>query len=78
MNLGKYNKVFMDVFDVDEAALNDEFTFQNVSSWDSIAHMSLTTTLEDAFDIMLDTEDILTFGSYENGIEIMKKYGIEL
>ena len=34
--------------------------------------------LEEAFDIMLDMEDIIDFSSYEVGMEIMKKYQIEL
>ena len=34
--------------------------------------------LEDAFDISLETDDIVDFSSYEKGKEILKKYNIEL
>ena len=34
--------------------------------------MGLIACLEDAFDIMMDTDDIIDFSSYEKGIEIMK------
>ena len=34
--------------------------------------------LEDTFDLMFDTEDILNLKSYEIGKEIMRKNGIEL
>ena len=34
--------------------------------------------IEDAFDIMLDTDDIIDFNSYQKGIEILKKYDIEI
>ena len=34
--------------------------------------------LEDTFDIMFETEDILAFDTYVKGIDILKKYGIEM
>ncbi len=77
-NLEKYNKVFVDVLCVDEAVLNDSFTFKDIPQWDSVAHLSLISELEDAFDIMFDSEDILHYGSYENGKIILKKYGVEI
>ena len=76
-NLEKYNKIFMDVLGVNEAVLNDSFTFKAVPQWDSVAHLSLISELEDAFDVMFESEDILHYGSYLNGIEILKGYGVE-
>lgn len=75
-NLEKYNRIFMDVLGVDESVLNDKFTFKAVPQWDSVAHLSLVSKLEDAFDIMLESDDILHFESYENGKSIMMKNGI--
>jgi hypothetical protein len=40
--------------------------------------MSLITLLEDDFEIMLDTDDIIDFDSYAKGTEILKKYEVEL
>ena len=77
-NLEKYNKVFMDVLRVKESALNDTFTFKAVPQWDSVAHLSLITALEDTFDLMFDSEDILHYESYENGKKILKRMGIEI
>ena len=41
--------------------------------------MSLIATLEDTFDIMMDTDDIIDLSSYEKGKEILSKseYGVE-
>ncbi len=78
INLEKYNKIFIDVFGVNESALNESFTFKDVPQWDSVAHLSLISELEDAFDIMFESEDILHYGSYENGKRILEKYGIKL
>ena len=33
--------------------------------------------IEDAFDIMFETEDIIDFNSYDKGKELLAKYGIE-
>ena len=75
-NLEKYNDVVMKVFNANQDQLNEQFTFQEIPQWDSVAHLSLITELEDAFDIMFDSEDILHFGSYENGKKVIEKYGI--
>ena len=34
--------------------------------------------IEGAFGILLDTEDIVGFSSYETGKKILRKYGVEL
>ena len=75
-NLEKYNDVFCRILNVNSDALNEDFTFKTVPQWDSVAHLSLISELEDAFDIMFESEDILHFGSYENGKRIMKTYNI--
>lgn len=77
-NIEKLNKIFKDVFSASEAELNSDFNKDNVDGWDSVHQLSLTSAIEDEFDIMLDAEDILEFTSYENAIEILKKYEIEL
>lgn len=76
-NLEKYNRVFCDTFGVSEKVLNEEFTFRGVEAWDSVAHLSLISGLEDAFDVLFDADDILHYGSYLNGIEILKRYGVD-
>ena len=77
-NLEKLNGIFCEVFSVDAAALNADFNNDNVDGWDSVRQLSLTTAVEDTFDIMLDPEDILEFTSYENAQAILSKYEIEL
>ena len=47
-----------------------------MEQWDSIAHITLVGNLEDAFDIMLDADDIIAMNSYESGKEILAKYEI--
>ena len=51
--------------------------YQGVELWDSVGHMSLVAALEDEFDIMIDTDDIIDLSSFEKGKEILAKYGVE-
>ncbi len=71
----KYNKAFMEALDVEENQLKG-LKYQDVPSWDSVGHMGLISELEDAFDIQLETDDIVDFNSYEKGIELLKKYDV--
>ncbi len=75
-NLEKYNDIFKSVFDVTDSELNEDFTFKAVEKWDSFIHLTLISELEENFDILIDSEDILHFGGYENGKSILEKYGV--
>lgn len=76
-NLATYNRIFVETFEVDEAMLAG-YKYQDTPSWDSVGHMTMITAIEDAFDIMIDTDDIIEFSSWEKGKEILKKYDVEL
>lgn len=76
-NRGKYNQIFMDCFSVDMSMLDDKFVYQCVSKWDSVGHMSMIAAIEETFDIMMETDDIINFGSYTIGMELLAKYKIE-
>ena len=77
-NLEKLNGIFCEVVSVDASALDANFDNKAVDGWDSVRQLSLTTAVEDTFDIMLDPEDILDFTSYENAKAILAKYEIAL
>lgn len=75
-NREKYDQVFIDAFSVTADQLNEGLVYQSVQQWDSIGHMGMVAALEEAFDIMLETDDIIDFGSYTKGIEILAKYEV--
>jgi len=77
-NEERYDLIFKDTFNVNDDALNQTFTFRNVNQWDSVAHMSLVSKLEDTFDVLLESNDILHFESYENGKIILRRLGVEI
>ena len=55
-NLEKYNQIFAEVFSAKVEQLNADFDSQHVEGWDSVHQLSLTTAIEDAFDIMVFLE----------------------
>ena len=65
-NLEKLNQIFCEVYSVEESALNEDFVNTNVETWDSIHQLSMVAAIEEAFDLMMDAEDILEMTSYEN------------
>jgi len=75
-NLDKYINAFIECLEVTEDQLAG-LKYQDVPGWDSIGHMSLIAALEELFDIMMDTDDIIDFSSYEKGKEILGKYDVE-
>ena len=75
-NKQKYEKVFMEVLNIDKEQIKG-LEYQAIPDWDSVGHMALITSLEDEFDIMMDTEDIIDFNSFEKGIDILGKYDVE-
>lgn len=69
-NVAKYNQVFCECLEISEDRLAG-LTYQSVESWDSVGHMGLISMLEEVFDIMMDTDDIIDLNSYEKGMEIL-------
>ena len=76
-NLEKLNQIFCEVYSVEESALNEEFVNTNVDTWDSIHQLSMVAAIEEAFDLMMDAEDILEMTSYMNVKKLLtSKYEI--
>lgn len=77
-NIEKYNNAFMEVFGAKAEDLNDGYGKETVEEWDSVHQLSLVAQFEEAFDIMLDPEDIMDLTSYAKGKELLAKYEITL
>ena len=76
-NLGQYRRAFESSLAIDISAFDGDIAYGSIEQWDSMAHIALISELEDVFDVMFEPDDILHFGSYLNGIAILKRYGIE-
>ena len=77
-NIEKYEKAFVETFEIEKTQIGEGLVYQSIPLWDSVGHMSLIATLEDEFDIMLEMDDVVNFGSYDIGKEILAKYGVKI
>lgn len=61
---------------LDPSQVTDELQYNSIPEWDSVAHMALIAELEDAYNVMLDTDDIVAMSSVGRIREILGKYDV--
>ena len=72
----KYQDIFIKSLSIDSNKFNENLKYNEIPEWDSIGHMTLISGLEEGFNISMETDDIVDFGSFKKGIIILKKYSI--
>jgi acyl carrier protein len=72
----RVQQAFADALGLEQETDFDSLAYGKHEKWDSIAHMALVAELEDAFDIMLDTNDVIAMSSYPVALEILRRYGV--
>ena len=77
-NENKYKDIFIKSLAIDDKKFNEKTQYNEIPEWDSIGHMTLMSGLEEGFGITMETDDIVDFSSFRKGIEILKKYKIEI
>lgn len=70
----KLKKIFSESLGVDENVVIDSLRYAEIPQWDSVAHMALVAAIEEGFEIMIDTEDVIDMSSFQKSKEIVKKY----
>lgn len=68
--------VFADGLGIDVARVTDDLEYNSIKEWDSIAHMALIAVLEEAYDIMIETDDVIDMSSVARARAILAKYGV--
>ncbi len=68
--------VFRSALGIEANNITDELQYNSIPEWDSVAHMALIAEIEEVFDIMLDTDDIIHISSFAKAKEILAKYEI--
>jgi acyl carrier protein len=66
--------VFRSAMDIEGDIDTDLLAYREFGKWTSLAHMMLIAALEDEFDVMLETEDILAMSTFDKAVEIMARY----
>lgn len=75
-NPQRLHQAFVSVLGLPPEQVTDELTYGSVPQWDSVAHMSLVTELENVFGVMLETEDIIGLSSMVEARRILGKHGV--
>lgn len=76
MNTQKLRSVFAEALEIDVSQVTDDLKYNAIAEWDSVAHMALVAEIEDQFDVMLDTDDVLDMSSFAKAKEILTKYEV--
>ena len=55
----RLNEIFVDVLDLDEVALTDSTTADDIEEWDSLSHVQLVVAIEKAFGVKFTALEIM-------------------
>ena len=78
MSVEKLRQTFADSFGLPLEAINDDLRYNTIPQWDSVAHMALIAAIEQAFDLLIETDDVIDMSSFAKAKEIVAKYGVAL
>lgn len=76
--LQKLQDVFIESLGLPADTDLERLQYNGIPEWDSIAHLSLIAGIDEAFDVMLDTEDVIEMSSFTKAKEILAKYGVAI
>jgi acyl carrier protein len=54
-------RIFAEVFSIQEKMVNDSLDLRDIFSWDSMSHMMLITRVEEAFSVEFTGDEIADF-----------------
>jgi acyl carrier protein len=72
----KVNGVVADVLQLSPDMISDELTMKDVDTWDSLKHMELIVSLEDAFALQLSFEEIVNMQSVGSIKRVLQERGM--
>lgn len=76
-NEDKLQSAFVEALDVDADQIEwATLKYRGIEQWDSVAHMRLIGEIEDAFDVMLETDEVIDMSSFAVAKEILGKHGV--
>jgi acyl carrier protein len=76
MNKVKLRTCFSQALGIPFEGVTDDLAYNSITAWDSVGHMALVAEIEAAFDVMLETDDLLGMSSVGKAAEILVRYGV--
>ena len=69
--------IFIESLSILSEDVVDTLEYNTIPKWDSLGHMAIIAKIEESFNIMLDTDDIIDMSTFGKAKEILSKYGIK-
>ena len=76
-SIDRLRAAFRTALDLPAGTDVDGLEYRAIDKWDSLAHMALVATLEDEFDVLIDTDDVIDMSSFGKARQILAKQGVE-
>jgi len=71
--LEKLQDVFADVFDDETIAISEATTANDIEDWDSLTHITLISSVEDAFDMKFAMKEVIGMQNVGEMLDILQR-----
>jgi acyl carrier protein len=78
MSQARLRQAFADALGIPAGTDFEALAYRSIPEWNSVAHMQLVAEIETAFDLMLETDEVIGMSSYQKAKEILAAHGINL
>lgn len=76
-NSAKLAAVFANALEIELDSISDDLKYNSIPEWDSVAHMTLIAELEQTFNVMFDTDQIIDMSSVAKAKAILGQHGVD-
>ena len=77
-NMDQLREAFRSALGLPDGYPVDGLEYRGIEQWDSLAHMALVAEIEDVFDVMIDTDEVIDLSSFGKAVEILGKHDVDL
>ena len=72
----RLQSAFRVALELPEDADVTELKYRDIEQWDSIGHMTLVAEIENEFDVMFSTEEVVNLSSYTAALDMLRERGV--
>jgi len=77
-NVERLRDIFSEALGIGKDQCVDSLEYNSIPEWDSVAHMTLVAGIDEGFNIMLETDDVIDMSSFGKAREILRRYEVEV
>ncbi len=65
-------KIMAEIFNISEHEITPASSVETIESWDSLKHMELVTAIEEAFDVIMTADEIVSMRDFGRIMQIVQ------